>query len=147
MDLFDKIVSGKASLTSKNSTPQKQSNTIVTLLDGRKVKKNDVPVGEIYINENGQKSQKLIKQPVCIETTSQMKGWLNQLAPFASPALTMAIDNQMQVLNNVFSASLAGMAIDNMLFSLQRSLQLSHNEQEKENIFMLLCRQSHTFQH
>ena len=36
-------------------------DVIVTLLDGTKVKKSTVPVGEIYINEKGQKVRKVLK--------------------------------------------------------------------------------------
>ena len=36
-------------------------DVIVTLLDGRKIKKSQVPVGEIYINEKGQKVRKVLK--------------------------------------------------------------------------------------
>lgn len=38
-----------------------EDNRIVTLLDGTKISKNEVPIGVIYINEKGQKVKKVVK--------------------------------------------------------------------------------------
>lgn len=136
MGFLDDIVkAGKdvLGIESKASQPEPKKN-IVTLLDGSKVNEKDIPFGEIYVNSEGKKVRKLIKQPVAIESKQEMERWLRQLAPSASPAIAIALENQMQVLNNVFSASLAGMAIDNMLFGLQKALNCARNEEEKANL-------------
>lgn len=147
MGLFDKFnnVIGDGMKTVQSAiakgavAQQKKEESLVTTLDGRKVKKNDIPYGEIFINESGQQVRKLIKQPVSIETKEEMERWLHQLAPSASQAISIALDNQMQVLNNVFSASLAGMAIDNMLFGLQKALNCAQSEAEAENLRDNFC--------
>ena len=109
----------------------KRQEEIVKLPSGENIPKKDVKYGEIYINESGQTVRKLMKQPTVIESKQEMQNWLHQLSPYASPAISIALENQMQVLDNVFSASLAGMAIDNMLFALQRSLQYLTEENER----------------
>lgn len=133
-------------LTAKNilgsvtkESKQESKDRIVTLLDGTKINANQIPYGEIYINEDGKKVRKLIKQPVAIESKQQMQQWLNQLAPSATPAISIALENQLQVLDNVFSATLAGMAIDNMLFALQKALNCATNEEEKTNLRDNFC--------
>lgn len=40
---------------------ENQNDPIVTLMDGRKVRKSQVPVDVIYINEKGQKVKKVNK--------------------------------------------------------------------------------------
>lgn len=146
MSLFDDIA--KVAQSVIGGAPTKEStkeDVIVTLLDGSKAKKKDVPIGEAYINEEGQKVRKLIKQPVAIESTEQMKSWLNQLSPHTSPAISVAIDSQLQVLDNVFSASLAGMAIDNMLFALQKALQCASTEMERVSLCDNFCMMIQSF--
>lgn len=116
-----------------------QQPRVVTLEDGSKAKVDDLPFGSIYMNEKGQKVRKLIKQPVAIESKDQMQSWLHQLDTVAPPAISVALQSQMDTLNNVFSASLAGMAIDNMLFSLQKALQLTKDENLRTNLRDNFC--------
>lgn len=111
----------------------------MTTLDGHKVHFNDISYGEIFINEENKQVRKLIKQPVAIENKGQMQQWLRQLDTVAPPAISVALQSQMETLNTVFNASLAGMAIDNMLFSLQKALQLTNNEQQRTNLRDNFC--------
>ena len=48
-------------------------DVIVTLLNGTKIAKSKVPVGEIYINEKGQKCRKVLKT-VPMATKPEEKG-------------------------------------------------------------------------
>lgn len=57
-----------------------ESNSIVTLLDGTKILKSEVPIGVIYFNEKGQKVRKV--QKVVKETISTKSK--NSVADFAS---------------------------------------------------------------
>lgn len=49
-------------------------DVIVTLLDGTKVKKSQVPIGEIYINEKGQKVRKVQKMVQVVKKSDDKKG-------------------------------------------------------------------------
>lgn len=146
MGLLDNITKTAQGLTQNiigsiksDATNSQKEEEMVTLQDGTKMAKKDIPYGEIYINEKGQTVRKLMKQPVAIESKQQMQQWLHQLSPYASPAISIALENQLQVLDNVFSASLAGMTIDNMLFSLQKALQYTYTEDEKNNLRDNFC--------
>ena len=127
---------------SKGNDKKSSSTAIVTLEDGTKANKNDLPFGTVYINEQGQKVRKLMKQPVAIESKEAMEKWLNALAPAASQGIGALIQTQQEVLNNVFTASLGSMAIDNMLFAMQKALQYATTEQEvtiiRDNFCMML---------
>lgn len=144
MGLFDEIKKTGTTVAqnifgSSSDGNEKKKDALVTTLDGRKVHFNDISYGEIFINEENKQVRKLIKQPVAIENKGQMQQWLRQLDTVAPPAISVALQSQMETLNTVFSASLAGMAIDNMLFSLQKALQLTNNEQQRTNLRDNFC--------
>lgn len=129
-------------LASKGNDKKSASTAIVTLEDGTKANKNELPFGSVYINEQGQKVRKLMKQPVAIESKEAMEKWLSALAPAVPQGIGELIRTQQEVLNNVFTSSLGSMAIDNMLFAMQKALQYATTEQEvtiiRDNFCMML---------
>lgn len=131
MGIFDNVIKAGASLFGATDGTKDRGVRMVTTLDGQQVEFKDLPYGELFINEEGQKVRKLIKQPTVIENPQQMQTWLKQLDSVAPPAISVALQSQMETLNTVFSATLAGMAIDNMLFSLQKSLQVATDEEQR----------------
>lgn len=148
MGLFDNIASiGKNAFESvvgkkDNEEGKNKASNIVTLEDGTNANEKELPYGTIYINAEGKKVRKLMKQPISIESKEQMEKWLGALAPSASQGIGQLLQTQQEVLNNVFTASLGGMTIDNMLFSLQKALQCATSEQEvtiiRDNFCMML---------
>ena len=142
MGILDNIANIGKSVIEQIQNPEEKKGSLtgmVLLEDGSKVNKKDLPYGSVYINEEGQKVYKLIKQPVAIESNAQMQQWLGQLETVAPPAISVALRCQMETLNAVFNASLAGMAIDNMLFGLQKSLQLTSDEAQRTNLRDNFC--------
>ena len=142
MGILDNIANIGKSVIEQIQNPEEKKGSLtgmVLLEDGSKVNKKDLPYGSVYINEEGQNVCKLIKQPVAIENNAQMQQWLGQLETVAPPAISVALRCQMETLNAVFNASLAGMAIDNMLFGLQKSLQLTSDEAQRTNLRDNFC--------
>ena len=92
MGLFDNIASiGKNAFESvvgkkDNEEGKNKASNIVTLEDGTNANEKELPYGTIYINAEGKKVRKLMKQPIAIESKEQMDKWLGALAPSAQRA-------------------------------------------------------------
>ena len=65
-------------------------DVIVTLLDGTKVKKSQVPVGEIFINEKGQKVRKVLKVTPAPPKPAEKKSPFAVLSQKINSGLTQA---------------------------------------------------------
>lgn len=73
-------------------------------------------------------------QPVVIDSLAGMETWLQGFMPQAKPSALQALQVQIQVLNFVQSPTMAGMAVDNMMACLNKSLKYAESEVEKEEI-------------
>ena len=69
-----------------------------------------------------------------VSSTEGMQTWLQGLGKDTTPALMQTLQTQLQVLQTVQSASMTGMAMDNMILCLDKAIKMSSDETEKANI-------------
>lgn len=87
--------------------------------------KRDAEIASGYYMDNG----KLV-----VSSTEGMQIWLQGLGKDTTPALMQTLQTQLQVLQTVQSATMTGMAMDNMILCLDKAVKMSSNETEKNNI-------------
>ena len=68
---------------------------------------------------------------VTLDSASSMKNWLMTVRPNVSPALAETIKGQLYVLSFVQSPAMTGMAVDNLIVCLDKSLKAAADESEK----------------
>ena len=69
-----------------------------------------------------------------ISTIDGMKTWLTNLGQDTTPALMQTLQMQLQVLKQVQSPSMTGMALDNMILCLSKAIKTANNDEELSNI-------------
>ena len=69
-----------------------------------------------------------------ISTIDGMKTWLTNLGQDTTPALMQTLQMQLQVLKQVQSPSMTGMALDNMILCLSKAIKTANNAEELSNI-------------
>ena len=69
-----------------------------------------------------------------ISTIDGMKTWLTNLGQDTTPALMQTLQMQLQVLKQVQSPSMTGMALDNMILCLSKAVNTAQNDTELANI-------------
>ena len=69
-----------------------------------------------------------------ISSIDGMKTWLNNLGQDTTPALMQTLQMQLQVLKQVQSPSMTGMALDNMILCLSKAVNTAQNDTELANI-------------
>ena len=69
-----------------------------------------------------------------ISSIDGMKSWLNNLGQDTTPALMQTLQMQLQVLKQVQSPSMTGMALDNMILCLSKAVNTAQNDTELANI-------------
>ena len=82
---------------------------------------------------------------ITIQTLQGMESFLETNQAMLSPALQQTIQTQLQVLSFVQSPALTGMAVDNMLFCLDKSIKETTNEDEKNLVREQFCSMIQTF--
>lgn len=87
--------------------------------------KREAEIASGYYMDNG----KLV-----VSSTEGMQTWLQGLGKDTTPALMQTLQTQLQVLQTVQSASMTGMAMDNMILCLDKAIKMSSDETEKANI-------------
>ena len=80
------------------------------------------------------KTARTENQPLVIDSLTTMQTWLEGFEATAKPAALQTLQQQIQVLNFVQSPTMAGMAVDNMMTSLNRALKYAETEIEKDEI-------------
>lgn len=80
-----------------------------------------------------------------IVSVKGMQSFLSDCQSAVSPAIQQAIQTQMQVLSFVQSPTLSGMAVDNMLFCLDKSVKLAVDENERTLLRDQFCSMIQTF--
>lgn len=121
----------KTTTAVKPTAKPKSDSPMVIKENGTKCPLDQVSLGEIYTKEDGSKARKLMKMPDTVDSMAGMQSLLRQLAPATTPAMTLLLQNQLQVLESVNNASMTMMAMDNMVFSLSKAVQSTNNEEEK----------------
>ena len=74
-----------------------------------------------------------------ISSLQEMSMWLNSLQKGASPAVREALSAQMSVIRFVQSPTLIDTTFDTLLYSLDKSLRITNNEDEKAGIREVFC--------
>ena len=69
-----------------------------------------------------------------ISSIDGMKTWLSNLGQDTTPALMQTLQMQLQVLKQVQSPSMTGMALDNMILCLSKAVNTAQNDTELANI-------------
>ena len=69
-----------------------------------------------------------------ISTIDGMKTWLTNLGQDTTPALMQTLQMQLQVLKQVQSPSMTGMALDNMMLCMSKAVNTATNDSELANI-------------
>ena len=69
-----------------------------------------------------------------ISTIDGMKTWLTNLSQDTTPALMQTLQMQLQVLKQVQSPSMTGMALDNMMLCMSKAVNTATNDSELANI-------------
>lgn len=69
-----------------------------------------------------------------ISTIDGMKTWLTNLGQDTTPALMQTLQMQLQVLKQLQSPSMTGMALDNMILYLSKAVNTAQNDTELANI-------------
>ena len=69
-----------------------------------------------------------------ISSIDGMKTWLSNLGQDTTPALMQTLQMQLQVLKQVQSPSMTGMALDNMILCLSKAVNTAQNDTELVNI-------------
>ena len=69
-----------------------------------------------------------------ISTIDGMKTWLTNLGQDTTPALMQTLQMQLQVLKQLQSPSMTGMALDNMILYLSKAVNTAQNDTELDNI-------------
>ena len=69
-----------------------------------------------------------------ISTIDGMKTWLTNLGQNTTPALMQTLQMQLQVLKQVQSPSMTGMALDNMMLCMSKAVNTATNDSELANI-------------
>ena len=69
-----------------------------------------------------------------ISTIDGMKTWLTNLGQDTTPALMQTLQMQLQVLKQVQSPSMTGMALDNMMLCMSKAVNTAINDSELANI-------------
>lgn len=69
-----------------------------------------------------------------ISSIDGMKTWLSNLGQDTTPALMQTLQMQLQVLKQVQSPSMTGMALDNMILCLSKAINTAQNDTELANI-------------
>lgn len=69
-----------------------------------------------------------------ISTIDGMKTWLTSLGQDTTPALMQTLQMQLQVLKQVKSPSMTGMALDNMMLCMSKAVNTATNDSELANI-------------
>jgi hypothetical protein len=69
-----------------------------------------------------------------ISTIDGMKTWLTSLGQDTTPALMQTLQMQLQVLKQVQSPSMTGMALDNMMLCMSKAVNTATNDSELANI-------------
>ena len=91
--------------------------------DARKQREAEIASG--YYIEDGQ---------LIVSSLNGMKLWLQDLGKDTTPAILQVLQTQLQVLKYVESPSMVGMMFDNMILCLNKSLKLTSDSIQKENI-------------
>lgn len=116
---------------------------IVTLLNGTKVPKSKVPVGEIYINEKGQKCRKVVKVVATQKVPEpKCKGVLGDFTQKVTSGLINGSNQLIKVSKNTFSKigekrrkakASANAFMDSMFTKLIEKMQLDKTIKSLEN--------------
>lgn len=69
-----------------------------------------------------------------VSSIDGMKRWLSNLGKDATPAIMETLQSQLKVLNTVQSPSMTGMAVDNMIFCLDKAVKQATTDVERQNI-------------
>lgn len=101
-----------------------------------------VKVSEAKENKTKQQEQEIAIASGLYEQDGQlvvcsvdgMKKWLSNLGKDATPAVMETLQSQLKMLNTIQSPTMTGMAVDNMIFCLDKAIKKSETEIEKNNI-------------
>ncbi|MDO5341127.1 MAG: hypothetical protein Q4F69_01580 [Bacteroidia bacterium] len=69
-----------------------------------------------------------------VSSIDGMKKWLSNLGKDATPAIMETLQSQLKVLNTIQSPTMTGMAVDNMIFCLDKAIKQAETDIEKTNI-------------
>lgn len=69
-----------------------------------------------------------------VSSIDGMKRWLSNLGKEATPAIMETLQSQLKVLNTIQSPTMTGMAVDNMIFCLDKAIKQAETDIEKTNI-------------
>lgn len=122
---FTKIVGSISSLASTGS------NFVSDLVhkEGKKEKE---------VSEKKQNT-KVIQQETVLDSSSSMRNWLMSVRSNVNPAVAETIQGQLYVLSFVQSPAMSGMAVDNLIFCLDKSLKQASSDSEKEFVRETFC--------
>lgn len=91
-------------------------------------------------NKKAQEDEMMTKQDESVlDSAAAMRNWLVRVQPEVPPAIAEAIKGQLYVLSFVQSPAMAGMAVDNLIFCLDKSIKASSNDKQKAFIRETFC--------
>lgn len=97
------------------------------------------PEGEVVVSDILEDNVPQKKDGVVLDSASSIQNWLTSVRPEVSPAIAEAIQGQLYVLSFVQTPTMAGMAVDNLIFCLDKSLKKASYEEEKAFIRETFC--------
>lgn len=116
-------------------------DVVVTLMDGKKIPKEQVPAGEFYINEKGQKCQKALKVTPVVQPEKKDQKFLGGLVQKIGTGVVAGSNQLIKVSKNTFekigekrrkAKASAGALMDVMVSKLMNKMNIGNTIQSLE---------------
>lgn len=116
-------------------------DVVVTLMDGKKLPKEQVPAGEFYINEKGQKCQKALKVTPTVQPEKKDQKFLGNIAQKIGTGVVTGSNQLIKVSKNTFekigekrrkAKASAGALMDVMVSKLMNKMNIGKTIQSLE---------------